>query len=311
MPTDLIPTLAAVFASVALLTGLLASLVLSSNAPDRRRLKAVARAAAPQRALDKGTLNEAPSPVAEKIRAVVPVSTHELSRLQRRLGKAGYQGTLPALIFWLTQFGGMVTCAGLAFWLLPPDPKVWILVMLAAAIGYLVPSLVLDQKVAQRKKMISNGLPDALDLFVVCLEAGSSLDQAVIKAGNELEIAYPALAQELRQLSLETRAGKPRVDAFRNLAARTGVDEVRALATMMVQTDKFGTSLAHALRTQATYARTMRRQRAEERAQKIGVKLVFPLVFMLFPAFYVVILGPAVIQFTRVFFGEMGGGGFR
>ena len=197
---------------------------------------------------------------------------------------------------------------GVALWFLPGDTRSWLLAFLAAAIGYFVPALVLDYKTSQRKKMVANGLPDALDLFVVCLEAGSSLDQAIVKASDELKIAYPALAEELKMLTLETRAGKPRIEAFKNLAARTGVDEVRTLVTMLVQTDKFGTSLAQALRTQAATARTMRRQRAEERAQKIGVKLVFPLVFMLFPAFYVVILGPAVIQFIRVFFGQMKAG---
>ena len=106
-------------------------------------------------------------------------------------------------------------------------------------------------------------------------------------------------------LSTETRAGKTRLEAFRNLAARTGVDDVRALVSMLVQTDRFGTSVAQALRIHAETARTKRRQRAEERAAKLGVKLVFPLVFLLFPALYVVMLGPAVLQFVRVFFGEM------
>jgi tight adherence protein C len=308
MPFELLLTLVAVFTSVGLISWTLVSLTLSRSAPERRGLKAAARSAAPQRTLDKTTLNAASSTITKYISAMVPVSPHELSRLQRRLGKAGYQGMTPALVFWVGQFVCLVTFAGLALWFLPGDTQSWILAMIAAAIGYLLPSLVLDYKVSQRKKMIANGLPDALDLFVVCLEAGSSLDQAILKAGNELEITYPALAQELRLLILETRAGKPRVEAFKNLAARTGVDDVRALVTMLVQTDKFGTSLADALRTQAAYARTMRRQRAEERAQKIGVKLVFPLVFMLFPAFYVVILGPAVIQFIRVFFGQMGAG---
>ena len=134
-----------------------------------------------------------------------------------------------------------------------------------------------------------------LDLLIVCLEAGSSLDQAIIKASEELAIAYPALAEELRVLTTETRAGKPRLEAFKNLAQRTKVDDVRALVAMLVQTDRFGTSVAETLRTMADEMRTKRRQAAEERAAKVGAKLVFPLVFCLFPALYVVMLGPAVI----------------
>jgi tight adherence protein C len=139
-------------------------------------------------------------------------------------------------------------------------------------------------------------LPDALDLLIVCVEAGSGLDAAIVKASEELSLSYPALAEELRLITTETRAGKPRLEAFRNFAARTGVEDVRSLVAMLIQTDRFGTSIAQALRTHAEVSRTKRRQRAEEKAAKLGVKLVFPLVFCLFPALYVVVLGPAVIK---------------
>ena len=122
-----------------------------------------------------------------------------------------------------------------------------------------------------------------------------------MKTSEELDISHPALAAELRLITTEMRAGKPRLEAFKNFASRTNVDDVRSLVAMLVQTDRFGTSIAQALRTHADVSRTKRRQRAEERAAKIGVKLVFPLVFFLFPAFYVVTLGPAVIQFDRLF----------
>jgi tight adherence protein C len=171
----------------------------------------------------------------------------------------------------------------------------------AAVVGYLLPGLMLDYVTSVRRHQVRNGLPDVLDLLVVCLEAGSSLDQAIVKAGEDLEIAYPALAEELRMLNTETRAGKPRLEAFENLAKRTQVDDVRALVAMLKQTDRFGTSVSQALRTLAVTMRNKRRQRAEERAAKLGVKLVFPLVFCLFPALFVVALGPAVIQFVRVF----------
>jgi tight adherence protein C len=171
----------------------------------------------------------------------------------------------------------------------------------------MVPGFVLLRKTEARKRQLQNGLPDALDLFVVCLDAGCALDQAILKASDELELAYPALAQELKILMTETRAGKSRIDAFRNLAERTRSEDVRALVAMLIQTDRFGTSVSLALKTHAEVSRTKRRQRAEERAAKVSVKLVFPLVLCLFPAFYVVTLGPAVIQFIR-FFQKMNGG---
>ena len=165
----------------------------------------------------------------------------------------------------------------------------------------MLPGLWLGRKTAQRQKQIRNGLPDALDLMIVCIEAGSGIDQAIIKTSDELDISHPALAEELRLVTTEIRAGKPRLEAFKNFASRTKVDDVRSLVAMLIQTDKFGTSVAQALRTHAEVSRTKRRQNAEERAAKIGVKLVFPLVFCLFPALYVAILGPAIIDYLRVF----------
>ena len=177
----------------------------------------------------------------------------------------------------------------------------WYLALLAGAVGYIAPSVWLGRKTAQRQKQIRNGLPDALDLLIVCIEAGSSIDQSIIKASDELDISYPALAEELRLITTEIRAGKPRLEAFKNFASRTKLDDVRSLVAMLVQTDRFGTSIAQALRTHAEVSRTKRRQSAEERAAKIGVKLVFPLVFCLFPAMYVAILGPAVVKYVREF----------
>src|SRR5581483_10511102 len=151
-------------------------------------------------------------------------------------------------------------------------------------------------------KAIQDGLPDALDLIVVCVEAGSSLDHAILKASTELEIALPAIARELTIVATEVRAGKPRIQAFQDLAQRTGVDEVKALVAMLIQTDRFGTSVAQSLRTHADTSRSKRRQRAEERASTVGVKLVFPLALCLIPALYVVCLGPVVVSMFRALF---------
>jgi tight adherence protein C len=175
---------------------------------------------------------------------------------------------------------------------------------LSGMVGFLLPSVVLGRLIEARRVAITNGLPDVLDLLIVCLEAGCSLDQAIVKATEELSLAYPALGEELRMVTTETRAGKPRLEAFKNLEARTKNDDVRSLVAMLVQTDRFGTSVSQALRTFAEVTRTKRRQRAEERAAKVGVKMVFPLVLCLFPALYVATLGSAVIQIVNVFFGQ-------
>jgi tight adherence protein C len=213
---------------------------------------------------------------------------------------AGYRSHSAAIIFSIVEIVlPVIAFLAVAYW--QGLTRGWMLALLAGMGGYIVPGLWLSRRIEKRKKEIRNGLPDALDLFIVCVESGSSLDQAILKASEELALAYPALAEELRAIITEVRAGKPRLEAFKNFADRTKVDDVRSLVAMMVQTDRFGTSIAQALRTHAETSRTKRRQAAEEKAGKLGVKLVFPLVFCLFPAFYVVVLGPAVIQFLRVF----------
>jgi tight adherence protein C len=227
-----------------------------------------------------------------------------MSRLRRRLGTAGYYGFGAAVFYSLSEL-----VLPLLF-IIPPlrfmvPPTAYVFAVIMAFLGYMIPGLVLSWLITRHKTKIDNGLPDALDLMVVCVEAGSGLDQAIQKTSVELEISHPELANELKMITTEVRAGKPRIEAFRNFAARTKVDDVKSLVAMLVQTDRFGTSVAQALRTHAEVSRTKRRQRAEERAAKIGVKLVFPLVFFLFPAFYVVTLGPAVLQFIHVFFGQM------
>ena len=145
-------------------------------------------------------------------------------------------------------------------------------------------------------------LPDALDLLVVSVEAGLGLDQALARVGQELRAAYPDLSNDLRLVNLELLAGTARPEALRNLADRTGVDDLTALVAMLVQTDKFGTSVARSLRIFSDTLRTKRRQRAEEAAAKTGVKMVFPLVLCIFPAIWIVTIGPAAIQFVRVLF---------
>jgi tight adherence protein C len=227
-----------------------------------------------------------------------------MSRLRRRLARGGFYQPAAPIVFSLAELGGAVLL-GLAPFLWLGFRRALIAAAFGALLGYMAPGFVLMRRIEDRKRQLQNGLPDALDLLVVCLEAGCAIDQAILKASEELAIVYPALAQELKLLMAETRAGKSRLDAFRNLAERTKVEDIRALVAMLIQTDRFGTSVSLALKTHAEVSRTKRRQRAEERAAKVGVKLVFPLVLCLFPAFYVVTLGPAIIQFIRVFFGQL------
>jgi tight adherence protein C len=173
--------------------------------------------------------------------------------------------------------------------------------LVGAVIGYMVPGFVLGKKASRRQHVIRLGLPDALDLLVVSVEAGLGLDQAIQRVGQELAFAHPDLCDELRLVNLELRAGVARPEALTNLGERTGVEDVISLVAMLVQTDKFGTSVAQSLRVHSETLRTKRRQRAEEAAAKLGAKMVFPLVTCIFPAIWVVTIGPAAIKFIEVF----------
>lgn len=299
MPIDFIITLTAAFLFVALVSGWATSAALSAASPERRRLRQLGAAGVYEGAVGPVALVDSVDPRVKGFPGV-PKSPKEMNRLRRQLAMAGYQNPSAVFVFALTKLVTAITLVLLVIGLAGVHSG-WFLAIVVGAIGYLLPSLVLSRKIQHRKRDIRNGLPDALDLLIVCVEAGCGLDQAIVKASDELEITYPALTQELRLITTEIRAGKARLDAFKNFAARTKVDDVQSLVALLVQTDKFGTSIAQALRTHAESSRTKRRQRAEERAAKVGVKLVFPLVLFLFPALYVVILGPAVIQFIRVF----------
>lgn len=303
MSPDLLLPIALLFVSVALIVGVTASAVLARTSPERRRLREMAYAGPGLESLEVERLGliERPDPRLERMAKVLPKSPKELGRLRRRLALAGISSFGAAVVYSIAELVLPLLFGGVAFTFLV-GPMRYIGTVLAALVGWMIPGLILARLITLQKRRIEDGLPDALDLMIVCVEAGSGLDQAIMKASEELMISHPALATELQMINTEVRAGKPRLEAFKNFAARTKVDDVRALVAMLVQTDRFGTSVAQALRTHAATSRTKRRQRAEERAAKIGVKLVFPLVFFLFPAFYVVTLGPAVIQFVRIFF---------
>lgn len=303
MPLEFILSIAALFVAVALLAGTLVARVLQRTAPERRRLEAVASAVShgPALAVEQSQLAaDAPDPALRKLTQALPRSPQDMLRVRRLLVAAGYYDGRVAVAYVLAELLlPLVAAAAVVLYL--GVRQGWILALVAAVLGYLAPGLWLQRQIGLRRKAIQNGLPDALDLFVVCMEAGSSLDQSIVKASDELDITHPALSHELRLVTTEIRAGKPRLEAFKNLAKRTGVGDVRSLVAMLVQTDRFGTSVAQALRTHASNARTKRRQLAEERANKIGVKLVFPLVLCMFPGVYVVCIGPVVVAIYRAF----------
>jgi tight adherence protein C len=298
-------TLIAVFASVALIAGSITYVSLERSSPARRRVRQLLQPAT-GRAGDKVTqLYEAATPFIRKMSTLIPKSPKEMSKLQRRMALAGIHKQSHAVFYAASEL--LAAALGVVIPLLAMGwHRGQLYALLGGLVGYFLPSFVLERRIKRRQKEIQNGLPDALDLLIVSLEAGLALDQALLKSSEELQIAHPALAEELRLINVECRAGKPRLEAFKNFASRTKVEDVRSLVAMLIQTDRFGTSIAQALRIHAEVSRTKRRQRAEERAAKIGVKMVFPLVFCLFPAFYVVTLGPAVIKFIQAF----GAGGF-
>jgi tight adherence protein C len=305
MPMDLGLAIVAVFVSVALVSASAMWLVLGWNSPERRQIRRLSRDRSRVGANRALSLTDTPSALVKRLQQVVPKSPKDMSRLRRRLATAGVRSASAAAVFAASELLLFAAFGLLVVGVRGVSRGGWIFGLTAAAVGYLLPGLWLARRTTRRQRLIQNGLPDALDLFIVCIEAGSSLDQAIVKSSDELAISHPTLAEELRLVTTETRTGKPRIEAFKNFASRTKVDDVRALTAMLIQTDRFGTSIAQALRTHAETSRIQRRQRAEERAGKIGVKLVFPLVFCLFPALYVAILGPAIVNYIRYFKGGL------
>jgi tight adherence protein C len=228
-----------------------------------------------------------------------PKSASEMGKLQQRLIVAGYRNKEALIVF-----SGVRVTAALAGFVICSTPLLVTpnlsLALVVCVLGYVVPGMILARMAKARQHKMRNGLPDALDLLVVSVEAGLGLDQALQRVGQELAFAHPELCEELRLVNLELRAGIARSDALHNLGTRTGLDDVISLVAMLVQTDKFGTSVAQSLRVHSETARTKRRQRAEEAAAKTGVKMVFPLVLCIFPAIWIVTIGPAALKFIEV-----------
>jgi tight adherence protein C len=293
----LLPLLAFVFASLVVAAGAIALSPSAATTVERRLGEVTGMDAKPSAARDG--YRRAAVEALKRIGNVAPRSASEAGKLQQRLIYAGFRNREAIVIFF-----GIRLAISLLLFVLIGTPLVmaphFMPGLVACAVGYVVCGMVLARLAKHRQHRIRLGLPDALDLLVVSVEAGLGLDQAIQRVGSELAFAHPDLCEELRLINFELRAGTGRAEALQNLATRTGVDDVTSLVAMLVQTDKFGTSVAQSLRVHSETVRTKRRQRAEEAAAKTGVKMVFPLVFCIFPAIWVVTIGPAAIKFIQV-----------
>ncbi len=234
-----------------------------------------------------------------------PKQETDASRTRKKLVRAGYQAENGAVVlFGSKAFAALLLltlCVIIRLAVLKalPAQQFLILLVFSAAAGFYLPDLYLHRKTLARKRKIFEGFPDALDLMVVCVEAGMGLDAAIKRVGDEMVLKNKVLSDEFRILSLELRAGKARADALRNLASRTDLEDVSSLVTLLIQTDRFGTRIAQALRVHSDAMRTKRYQRAEEMAAKLPVKMVFPLILFIFPSLFVTIIGPGVIRIYR------------
>ena len=236
----------------------------------------------------------------QRIGRAAPVREQESDRLRKRLRLAGHHVPSAALIFSGIRMAcaallGLVALIGVEYWVESLD-KALLAALCAALFGFKIPNLILNRWIRRRAQRLRAGLPMVLDLLVLSLEAGQSLGAALIDTGQQLREAFPDLSAELSLVQLEIFANKSRAEAFHNLAKRNEEIEVRRLAQVLIDSDRFGTSLAPALRTHVHYLKLRIRQKAREATRKVGVKLVFPLFFLIFPAVLLVTLGPAILQ---------------
>ena len=247
--------------------------------------------------------------VLHQIGAQMPSSEAESAGLRSEMIRAGFRSENAAPVFYgvriVTTFMMLVLCLMLEP-KMPPNPMMKVaLLVFGCASGWILPRFFLEKKVAKRQLTIKLSLPDALDLLVVSVEAGLGLDQAIQHVAKELQLSHPELSEEMSLVTLEMRAGKRRSDALRNLGERTGEPEIRKLIAILIQNDRFGTSMGESLRSHSDFLRTRRRQDAEERAGKVGVKLVFPIFFFILPSMLIVAAGPGILQIFKYLFPMM------
>jgi len=226
----------------------------------------------------------------------IRIGLAESENLRQRFISAGLRGTGPIeTYFALRMLGPVAAIAAGSF--IPGNTFLWVVGLAAAA--YLAPDFWLDRAIKRRRERIRRSIPDAIDLLVICVDAGLGLDQAMLRVGVELSISHPEVNEEFLQINREQRAGKPRMEAWQSMADRTKLPDIASFTSMLVQTEKFGTPIARALSTFADGLRQKRRQRAEEMAAKTTVKMIFPLVLFIFPNMFIVLLAPAILSIGR------------
>jgi tight adherence protein C len=239
--------------------------------------------------------------VVEHFEHVLPKSQAEVSVVLQRLTRAGYRNESAVRVFYGYKVFVPLALAAIALVSGLAKLSPFFVYACCLGLGFLLPDFWLGRKIKTRQKKMERGLPDVLDLLIICIEAGLSLDQATARTAEELKKAQPELCDEFGILVLEQRAGRARSEAWKHLSERTGVDSIRNLVSVLVQSEQFGTSVAKTLRVHSDTMRAKRIQQIEEMAAKTSVKLVFPLVFFIFPALFLVTLGPAVILMMESF----------
>jgi tight adherence protein C len=239
----------------------------------------------------------------KKLGNFIPQSPKDVTVMQRRLIRAGIRnesalkilyGAKAALGIGLPLVTALVVTGSTA-----ESGNKFASILAAAAVGFFGPNEYVRRLASKRQHQIARGLPNALDLLVVCVESGLGLDQAIMQVSKELDQAHPEISEEFGLVNLELKAGKRRVEALRNLAERTGVDDLKKLVAVLIQADRFGTGVAQSLRAHADFMRIQARQVAEEKAAKLGVKLIFPIFFCILPSLFVVTVGPVVMKIMR------------
>lgn len=306
-----------VFITTVLITAGITLWIMTSDNPTQRRLREIAenwqlRSHEPHK---EGVFNV--SWVEPIVKVILPTEDWKLSKIKTRLIHAGHMGpnaikifmTLKILLAMFVPLLLVLPFILLGVILINEPSKTIPYLVLAALLGYYMPDIVVYQQKKKRQLLFAEGFPDAMDMMVVCVEAGLGVDAAIARVADEIGISHPELAKEFYIVNLELRAGKSRKQALRDLGERTGVTQVKSLAALLIQAEHFGTSIARALREHADEMRNVRMQVAKEKAAKLPVKLIFPLVFFIFPALFLVILAPAAIRIYQGFIVNLGGAG--
>jgi tight adherence protein C len=293
---ELVSVIVGLFVFAGIFAALYVIFIRAANVRDRINPQDNENGGAPRRAAVERVLR-----LFRPLGELIPRSPEDMSQLERRIAQAGIRHPDSAILF-----VGIQVATALAMFVLMGAVPVLVhhlplRAVLALFMGAMIPDVILRRMTANRQELIQMGLPDVLDLTVICVEAGLGLDQSLQRVGQEVRLSHSDLSDELRLTNLEINMGRSRADALRNLGRRTGVDDLKALCAVLIQTDRFGTSVGQALRVYSDSLRTKRRQRAEERAAKLPVKIIPPLVLFVFPAIFVVVAGPAVIAIVRDF----------